>query len=253
MSSLRATVEDYISVWRLIDFGDLQEILIRSRGIHPNQFYDLMCRLRKSKKIIPFKKNSFHLIFDPKWENRHKYLQLGDQSKIKTLLSRSGMSHHVGISKIGIQLRILIQDCEVRPVFNIDRSLASGGAGSIETNYSPDIVLSLTDKRDLFYLEFERSMKAKGRYTDRWIDYESNPLVKSCLYFVDRIEVQNRLRLLICDYFKNCSDGSDFCIGLVPVNGRVISKRFEIFGGKAKKHLELIDYFESHRRGDFSL
>src|SRR5262249_33140120 len=122
--------------------------------------------------------------------------------------------HHLFVVQIGRELERRFPEISVRANLFSDHKTFSRRQ---KRKFVPDLILTGTSSGSQVYayVEVERTMKKKTRYRERWVDYDCDPHLDSCVYWVFEREVGEKLRKLMIKHFRSEHADKEFKLGVL--------------------------------------
>ena len=175
-------------------------------------------RLRDQNEILSIRLRKEWIHFDRSLKLRASALEkLPFLDRVKKFQTW-GLDHDLYIVSRGRSLERYFSSFDVHPnFFKPHISFSLGSENAFCKKVIPDLVLTPKEKVGSCqgFIEIERSLKAKNRYWNIWLTYESDRSVALVLYWVFDKALMNTIERYMLEYQRGSDKKSKFILALI--------------------------------------
>ena len=242
-------VFEFMQQWKMATPSQIREFAFSNEAISDAVFWNVLKRLKKRHLLQSVQCGLTTVYFSYAYK-RWRHLSKLPLEHRAAFIQSSGIQHNLDMLELAGRFQQLQSQCWIKPNIHSEEVLARTSATSHEgNNFFPDLVIQQgfsQESSTLFYIEVERTLKAKERYKDRWRAYEADNKIKSCLYFTPEALVESALAKMAIDFFRRDFGSKRFSIGVL--RARTISdissdSTVSLFSLQKKQGVKLGEFF----------
>jgi hypothetical protein len=214
--SIYKQVKSFLSKWRIASTELLRNEAFSETPPKQNLHRALTC-LRRAQLISSLSVAGVWYHFDYHLKRRFEALEKLSYKDRTKRFSSWGMDHHLKVIQVGLTLEKCFPDIHLNAnLFSDHVSFSTGSQGQRGLKFVPDLTLTSNDSTpELSFIEVERTLKSKRRYEQRWLAYENDSSLVSCIYWVFDSYNATRLMELMSAYFQDGRARKKFRLAIV--------------------------------------
>lgn len=188
---------NWIRLWKCTNSTILQKLTINLQGRKEAAYLQALKRLKKAGAFHSVRVGAEAFYFHDSYKHHLEKLKEMDPPLRNSYLEKTGIRHHVEVQNVWTWMQIVNARIRGKLFIEGPEDLKSQFRSGISKK--PDLALV---GNGCVPVEVERNVKSKERWHEKWLEYECDPNVLGCLYFVSDTLTWNTLHENFLEFFE---------------------------------------------------
>lgn len=197
-TSTSDTILNWLRLWKCTNSTILQKLVTGLHGRSEAAYLQSLKRLKQTGLYSSVRVGAEAYYFQDSYKNHSEKLAALDPLLRKEYLESSGLRHHIEVQHVWLWTQVI--NARIKGLLFIE------GPDGLETKFRAGISkkpdLCLVTNFGTVPIEVERNIKSKERWFEKWLEYECDPDIPGCLYFVSDHETCDALHRNFLSFFE---------------------------------------------------